>query len=459
LEIGKAFMIPNFFNPLRLVLILTFPLLLFAQKAESQFPKRSAGPLIFDVDICQFKFGEDSTRLEVIYSVYLSADTISKPIASPVTILNVDLQIGSQSGAVLANVSEYRTISLYDSLNPSKYTTFIDLKTFELPAGIISMQMMIRDTISGKKGEISEIIHIRDFGGTFSVSDIYFVSHVQRATGTSVFEKHGVMLVPQPSRLFYVNTESAKAFVFYEINNLTYDPQKLTYYSVNLVVSDITGKEVFNIAKEDIKITASNTSRVEIIPLRDLISGIHKLRIEVIDKTAELKKRIESHFQVVQTGSDKPDLLPMSEEEEAKYLEQIQYIASHREKDIYNQLNPSGKQQFLLQFWKSRDPDPSTAVNEFMVEHFRRIAIAEQKFRRGVNSDMGRIYIQYGPPIDIERQPSRVRSAQVVEIWTYTIRGRTEFIFVDRRGDNDFTLVHSTHPDEYQNPAWEQGLE
>jgi len=31
-----------------------------------------------------------------------------------------------------------------------------------------------------------------------------------------------------------------------------------------------------------------------------------------------------------------------------------------------------------------------------------------------------------------------------------------EFIFVDRSGDGRYALVHSTHPDEYQNNDWKQ---
>ena len=32
--------------------------------------------------------------------------------------------------------------------------------------------------------------------------------------------------------------------------------------------------------------------------------------------------------------------------------------------------------------------------------------------------------------------------------------GRIEFIFVDRSGDNQYVMVHSTHVDEYSNPNW-----
>ena len=148
----------------------------------------------------------------------------------------------------------------------------------------------------------------------------------------------------------------------------------------------------------------------------------------------------------------------MSDEESQKYLDQIKYIATDQELKLYNQLNSKGKQEFLLQFWKSRDPDPSTPENEFMIEHFKRLAEVEGQFKGGINSDMGRVYIKYGPPLQIERMGLNVHITHAVEKWIYTINGRTEFVFVDRIGDGTYFLVHSTHLDEFSNPNWQDDL-
>ncbi|HVY92142.1 MAG TPA: GWxTD domain-containing protein, partial [Bryobacteraceae bacterium] len=52
---------------------------------------------------------------------------------------------------------------------------------------------------------------------------------------------------------------------------------------------------------------------------------------------------------------------------------------------------------------------PGTAENEMKTEHYRRIGYANDHFTADVagwKTDRGRIYIQYGPPDEIESHPS-----------------------------------------------------
>ena len=100
------------------------------------------------------------------------------------------------------------------------------------------------------------------------------------------------------------------------------------------------------------------------------------------------------------------------------------------------------------------DGDPSTPENEFMLEHFRRLTYCENTFRGGINSDMGRVYIQYGPPNDIVRDTFTHEFTKPVESWVYALEGTVEFFFVDRLSDGNYLLVHSTHVDEYHNENW-----
>jgi hypothetical protein len=89
-----------------------------------------------------------------------------------------------------------------------------------------------------------------------------------------------------------------------------------------------------------------------------------------------------------------------------------------------------------------------------MIDYFRKLEYAEANFSGGINSDMGRIYIQYGPPIEVDRRTGITTTIKSLIIWRYTLDGITEFYFVDRIGDGQFVLVHSTHPDEFNNPDW-----
>ena len=90
--------------------------------------------------------------------------------------------------------------------------------------------------------------------------------------------------------------------------------------------------------------------------------------------------------------------------------EDVVYIISDEEKKAFHQLNTDEeREQFVEQFWLRRDPTPDTDENEFKEEHYRRIAYANEHYASGIpgwRTDRGRIYIQYGPPDEIESHAS-----------------------------------------------------
>jgi GWxTD domain-containing protein len=90
--------------------------------------------------------------------------------------------------------------------------------------------------------------------------------------------------------------------------------------------------------------------------------------------------------------------------------EDVVYIISDEEKKAFHQLNTDEeREQFVEQFWLRRDPTPDTEENEFKEEHYRRIAYANEHYASGIpgwRTDRGRIYIQYGPPDEIESHSS-----------------------------------------------------
>jgi len=119
---------------------------------------------------------------------------------------------------------------------------------------------------------------------------------------------------------------------------------------------------------------------------------------------------------------------------------------------------------FWHRFWKDRDPSPGTPDNEFKNEHMRRMNYANERFSvgfedrtNGWRTDMGRIYIVYGEPNNIERYPF-TPSRPAAEIWTYdhlTGQGQVYFLFVDETGYGEYNMVHSTARGERRSTDWE----
>jgi len=95
----------------------------------------------------------------------------------------------------------------------------------------------------------------------------------------------------------------------------------------------------------------------------------------------------------------------------SKWLnEDVSYIISDEERAVFESLsNLEEKESFIEQFWIRRDPEPRTIENEFKIEHYRRIAYANERFSAGFSgwrTDRGRIYIIHGEPSEIESHAS-----------------------------------------------------
>ena len=123
-------------------------------------------------------------------------------------------------------------------------------------------------------------------------------------------------------------------------------------------------------------------------------------------------------------------------------IEQLSYVATRDEIEWLVDTPVEKRDRAWDEFWASRDPDPEDGVNQYKREFVRRIGYANLHFRStvpGWRTDMGRIYIQYGEPDDVESQPIG-RMLNAWEIWYY-YREHTKFTFVDRDGFGEFVLV------------------
>jgi GWxTD domain-containing protein len=129
--------------------------------------------------------------------------------------------------------------------------------------------------------------------------------------------------------------------------------------------------------------------------------------------------------------------------EEQDFLSNVRYIITKQERKDFLALPSSERSRFIEEFWKSRDSDPTTEVNEFKIEYLKRIAEAKHLFPEGGMSgwltDRGRIYIQLGPPEQRDRYPSGYFNYnQPLEIWHY---GFYKLYFVDSRWNGNYELV------------------
>jgi len=95
-----------------------------------------------------------------------------------------------------------------------------------------------------------------------------------------------------------------------------------------------------------------------------------------------------------------------------------------------------------------------------MLDVFARIDYADKNFKGtngGLNSDMGRVFVIYGQPDEIDNE-SMNRDGKPYMVWYYytSSSGKNSFAFVDKNIDGIYTLVHSTVLQEIKNPNWKE---
>jgi GWxTD domain-containing protein len=88
--------------------------------------------------------------------------------------------------------------------------------------------------------------------------------------------------------------------------------------------------------------------------------------------------------------------------------EEVVYIITSKERDVFLQLESDRERNIFIEaFWKQRNPDPNSAENAFKVEHYKRLAYANQWLGKnsptqGWRTDRGRIWILLGQPKEIQ---------------------------------------------------------
>jgi GWxTD domain-containing protein len=132
--------------------------------------------------------------------------------------------------------------------------------------------------------------------------------------------------------------------------------------------------------------------------------------------------------------------------------EDVVFIIETAERKAFERLTTEEEcGKFVEQFWLRRDPTPGTAENEFKTEHYRRIAYANERFgvagsegKPGWKTDRGRIYIQFGPPDEIESHPADGTRAPY-EMWKYRhidgIANNVIMEFVDEQKNGDYLMT------------------
>ncbi|HTG49349.1 MAG TPA: GWxTD domain-containing protein [Gemmatimonadales bacterium] len=295
----------------------------------------------------------------------------------------------------------------------------LERRTFALPPGPYDLRITVEDLDAHEESYASQRINVPDHSRVpVGFADLEL--GIADSVGT---------FTPVPTRRLGMNVVwlAARAVLF---DRRPGDWPR--HYSFRHRIRDEHGDELLT-GTQDVTLQRS-AEPVVIRPGRpELFLGTYVFEVELLE--GQSKWRVERSFEVEESG-------PPRGKEYERMLEPLAYIAEVMElEELRAASTPEQQTRAWDEFWKRRDPSPETQRNEAMLEFFRRVRYAEEHFQGygpGWRSDMGRIYIRYGPPDQVESRPATAQSPPL-EIWYYN-RPYRRLVFEDREGFGRYVL-------------------
>lgn len=442
-------------------------------------------PIQLDLDHASFAYDQESSLIEV----YLAFEATTLPFEAGETgfqaSLPVDLVVqrsteallpGSPVDAVWADSVDLSFV-IPDTTLLQEGQQFVHQVRAAVPPGEYELQVTIPAAANRQQLMLRRDVVIPDFSDSEfpEMSDITLASEVRRAESRDVaFYKNGLVVKPNANQLFGSGLNQLFFYVeAYNLDQLGSDSYTLVSYiaRANLPqpLDDLQKRSERPVRSPDVLVGNFN--------LGALPSGSYFLRVALLNQENEaVVERSRKFFvynphieQAVSRGLE-PDFetsqyATMSAEEVDKMVGHINVIATESERSRIRGIRDlEERRRFLMQFWQTRDPNPSSPVNEFQEEFYQRLQYANDRytttFDEGWQTDRGRALLKYGSPTNIDPHLFD-RGFKPHEVWEYNNipgEGQAVFIFADRDGYGFFELLHSTVTGERKMLDWQNEI-
>jgi len=431
--------VKKIYSFLLLVAIMTLAPVLYGQSVYSL--REGVTKPLFSLDYAAFKGDTpELNRLEIYYRVYNSDLLFVKKGEEFEADYEIVVAVYDKKGRPIASKTFSRTTTTKEySRTMSSRDYRIGQVTFEVPPEEYKIQCLLTDKYASEtykrefKADLTEYDNRNP-----QVSEIEFVHSVEPAGEDTTFMKNGKNYIPDVRRIYGGDT-TATVRAYFEIyqgsggDNETHAIISLINFSDNIVYRD------------EETVSFDSTDRVPMyreIPLKDIKGGEYIFEVVLRGDRGRDVDKVEGPITIHWT----PQAMILNDPEKA--VEMIKYIATQKQMDaILDAENPADRLQKWNEFWKSLDPTPGTPDNEVKEDYFDRIEFADQNFsilqREGWRTDRGMIFIQYGPPDQIEDHPFEMET-KAYQIWYYYRSGSQvrEFLFIDEFGNNDYILQY-----------------
>lgn len=308
-------------------------------------------------------------------------------------------------------------------LTNSRRAYSISYLKFDVEPGTYKLTISLTDQETKQKRAVKDEIKLKDFGSKcLMISDVALVRNIQ-------YDSLGVRSF-QPDISDCIKELTDPLFAYFEIYS---KDDRDDQFEITYRVKNAKRKEVlrgnYMRRKDDLRTMESFA-----LPISELSQGRYVLHVAVKANSGEVE-------------TEKPIFIrwanmPATVSDIDLAIRQLKYIADKKEFDKLNKADSDEKLRRFEQFWREHDPTPGTEANEAMDEFYRRVQYSNENFsvfREGWKTDMGMIYIIFGPPSDVERHPFDLEY-KPHEIWYYNDINK-HFLFMDQTGFGEYRLL------------------
>jgi GWxTD domain-containing protein len=399
--------------------------------AQTDFGYIEEQEQIFFTDYAAFR--EDAGekfRVEVYYKILTKGLTFVKDGDKYKTAYEVQVFASNKINKerIGTSVDEHYTVNSYEETrSPSDF--LINQVNLYLYSGRYKLRIRLIDQNSGSTFDEEKDLNIPSRNSDkILFSDIEFIRQITDSTMESRLNRKGLDIVPSVSRS-YGDIDPILRFYF-EIYGGTQPSQPyLLRTDIEHRAKDFQHQDTATVILGPAVFSTYDSINIEGFP-----SGDYYLTLEILEKN-QVKAKLERTFQIEWS------FFNLLKNDYAKAIDQLKYVASSDEIKKLKQVPEDRRMQAWLEFWKSKDPTPNTPENELKDEYYRRLKYVNQNFtlpiREGWETDMGMVYMVYGPPDEVERHPFD-RETQAFQKWYYYKNNRV-FLFMDR-GDGEYLL-------------------
>ncbi|KAA3602863.1 MAG: hypothetical protein DWQ06_06740 [Calditrichaeota bacterium] len=399
--------------------------------AELKLEEISGNQPYFFTDVIAFKNIETSTEDEVRLEIFLKLpydsiqflkkkDSFEAKCEIAFTVLDKNgEQLGGHVTQKNIQAKTYReTNSIRNSIiyfyafdipSLDEYTIRAAVTDSDSKAECVQRYTLKNKFAGNKKIQISDLVYT----DKVAMDSLHEISHFR------------------PSVIRNFDDKLDKYFLYYEIYNNTDENELDVSY---LIRAPKTKGAIIDSTFKVIAETGKIKRQVIELPSDSLHLGEYSIELKISNSKARLnyKKPIQIRWRQI----------PFSISNLTEAIEQLRYIAPNKEYQKIQKADEIEQKELFQEFWKKRDPTDGTALNEIMLEYYRRVEHSNKNFSNvtpGWKTDRGMVYILFGPPSDVEDHSFEANSRPYL-VWYYYSLGR-KFTFVDFRGFGDYELL------------------